>query len=328
MSDTPENSISSPAASTPPAPADVTPATPQPVVVEKAPETTVIEKPGSHSPVTRVQRPNAAVIIVEQRPQRPVVRADDRRDFFNEAMRETLGPLSGMLERKINPILAALEAIPDEVDRMAHSIPALQHALDQPLLDRPEDSEPEPRTIPLPLAASIANDMVRHLRPPGAVPPGEFEAICSRCAKCVEVCPADCIQIDTDRFLSDGHPYILAKDRACVVCNSLACMNNCPTGALKPLMKFEINMGTARVDHQQCRRDSGEDCRLCVETCPLTREDAPPEGDAIVIHPETGRVHVRKNICIGCGMCESACPTEPRAIWVVPHTVPEEPIIA
>jgi ferredoxin-type protein NapG len=326
MSNTPEND--SPTASSPPPPTP--PPAPEAIPAAEPADITPVDKTTLHAPVTRVQRPKAAVIIaVEQRSIQSAPPPQDRRKFFDEAMRETLGPLSGMLERKINPILAALEALPYEVDRMAESIPAFQHALDQPLLDRPqEDEEPGPRTIPLPLAASIANNFVRHLRPPGAIEPHRFEATCSRCGKCAEVCPANAILIDGDRFISDGHPYIVASGRACVVCTSLACMNNCPSGALKPVDKFEINLGTARVDPQQCVRDNGEDCRLCVETCPLTREDAPPEGEAIAIDPKTGRVHVRKNICIGCGMCEQVCPTDPRAIWVVPYSTPEEPIIA
>jgi len=242
-----------------------------------------------------------------------------------------------MLERKINPILAALEALPgalealpDEMDRMAYvTIPAVARALDQPLLGGRDEAEEETaRTIPLPLAHSIANSDPRYLRPPGAIPKGEFEAVCTRCGKCAEACPADAILLDPSLFIHDGHPYIEAATRSCVVCNSLACMNVCPTGALKPLDRLEINMGTARVDPQQCLRDNGEDCRLCVEACPITGEGTSPDGDAIVIHASTGRVHVRKNICIGCGLCESQCPTEPRAIWVVPHRTPSEPIIA
>jgi ferredoxin-type protein NapG len=333
MTDSPDSKPLEPAPPPPP------PVTEIPAHAPEAP-VTEIEKaaPNTHSPVTRVQKPKAAVIIaIQERQIRREPPPQARRDFFDEAMREALGPLSGMLERKINPLLAALEALPgaiealpDEVDRMANvTLPAVARALDQPLLSGRDDSEEEGvRTIPLPLANSIANSEPRYLRPPGAIPAGEFEATCIRCGKCAAACPAEAILLDPSNFIHDGHPYIEAANRSCVVCNSLACMNVCPTGALKPLDRLSIDMGTARVDPQQCRRDSGEDCRLCVEACPIVGEGAPPEGDAIVISPQTGRVHVRKNICIGCGLCESQCPTEPRAIWVVPPGKRVEPIVA
>ena len=68
------------------------------------------------------------------RPPAGKTEAGERREFFNEAMRETLGPLAGMLERKINPILAALEAIPEEAERLAGKANAgsILGPLDQP----------------------------------------------------------------------------------------------------------------------------------------------------------------------------------------------------
>lgn len=232
-------------------------------------------------------------------------------------MRETLAPFAFLLERKINPLLAALEAIPSEVERLTHiPIPGI---LDQPQSGTGRiPSALDPReSIPL-----------RVLRPPGAMDPGQFETVCSRCGKCVEACPAEAIRMDSRQIVAEGLPYIAAAQQPCVVCESLACMHSCPTGALKLVDRLKIKMGTARVDMELCLRERGEDCRLCVEACPITGAGQSPAGEAIFIHPESGRIRVRKNICIGCGLCESHCPTEPRAIVVEPRRAAVDPIIA
>lgn len=267
------------------------------------------------APVARAHTP------VQRLKAEPPAVSDDagqRREFFSEAMRETLAPLAFLLERKINPVLAALEAIPAEVERITgSSLPKLDQPHVQPA------SRALPQATPHPPAAAM-----RILRPPGALPPGEYESACSRCGQCVAACPAQAIQLDGKQLYADGLPYIIAANQPCVVCESLACMSACPTGALKPLDRLKIKMGTARVTRSLCRRETGEDCRLCVEACPITGPGAAPEGDAITIHPQTGRVIVRKNICIGCGLCESRCPTFPAAIQVEPFRNRLDPIIA
>jgi ferredoxin-type protein NapG len=159
--------------------------------------------------------------------------------------------------------------------------------------------------------------------------PGEYESVCSRCGKCVDACPADAIQLDKSGLLADGVPYIIPKDQPCVVCTDLACMPACPTGALKLVDRFHLKMGTARVDHSLCLRSNGEDCRLCIDACPIIGQGANPQhGDALFIHAESGKIRVRRNACVGCGLCESRCPTWPAAITVTPWSPPRDPIIA
>lgn len=231
-----------------------------------------------------------------------------RRDFFSEALREAIDPLSKILERKIRPVLRVLEDIPAQIDAAAATAPR-----DQPHL-QPAPADAPIRRVSLPLAPD------RILRPPGALPPGEFENVCTACGDCVQACPSNAIKLDRDGFLADGLPYIAPQDRPCVVCDELACMKHCPPGALKLVDKLQIRMGTAKVDHALCRRTAGDDCHLCVDACPVKEQ-------AIYVSAHTGKVRIRKNACLGCGLCEYVCPTDTRAVTVQAPNPPRDEII-
>ncbi len=281
----------------------------------------------AHTPVKRV-RPAAKAA----RPAKPADTGprEERRDFFNDAMRETLAPFAGLLERKINPILAALEALPDDVDRFTKvTLPSGGTALDQPQYGGTGGTG-GPRNVPLNQApgAPAKETPLRYLRPPGAAPQGQFESLCTACCKCAEVCPAHAIRIDFARSVAGRLPYIVAANQPCVVCDTLACMNQCPTGALKLVHYLKIKMGTARVNYGLCAREEGEDCRRCLEACPIMGEMAGTDGEALFLHEASGRVRVRKIACVGCGLCENRCPTHPPAITVDPYRSPFDPIVA
>lgn len=147
------------------------------------------------------------------------------------------------------------------------------------------------------------------LRPPGALAESEFLNTCSRCGNCVRVCPAHAIQIDTTTRRGDGFPFIDADAMSCVVCTGLQCMSVCPTGALVPTSINDIDMGTAVWHEQTCLRSRGENCTICVDVCPLGMMAIELAGNEVAVKPLG---------CIGCGLCQNKCPTEPKSITVIP----------
>lgn len=139
--------------------------------------------------------------------------------------------------------------------------------------------------------------------------------MCSRCGKCVEACPAQCIRIEEG--VASGLPHIVARESPCVICTDLSCMKVCPTGALQLVDRAtDIRMGTAVVNFDRCLRTAphtqpgDRECRVCVNQCPIGET-------ALAIDPE-GRLTVGSG-CTGCGVCEWSCPTEPASIMVVPQ---------
>ncbi len=157
----------------------------------------------------------------------------------------------------------------------------------------------------LPVSRSI-------LRPPGALPETQFLDTCYRCGNCVDVCPAKAIRTTAGEATDlRGTPYIDPDLSACVVCEELACMKTCPSGALKRVSSGrEIRMGLARLNWGLCVRSHGESCSLCMDKCPIGRE-------AIDLS-DGGEITVHASGCTGCGTCQFYCPTQPKAIMVDP----------
>jgi len=148
------------------------------------------------------------------------------------------------------------------------------------------------------------------LRPPGALPEKDFLDTCYRCGNCVDICPARAIRTISSEDIEDaGTPYIDPDLAACVLCDELACMDACPSGALKNVAQTkDIRMGLACVNHQICIRTKGENCRLCLEKCPL--------GNYAIDLSDRGDIRVKNPGCVGCGTCQFYCPTIPKAIHI------------
>lgn len=149
------------------------------------------------------------------------------------------------------------------------------------------------------------------LRPPGALSELEFLEKCLRCGNCVKNCPANAILPlpSRDPKLSNT-PYIDPDEQPCVICDSLACMNVCPSGALLPVFAEDIRIGLAVFHRETCLRTQSVDCSYCVDTCPIGEDAIQFSEDSVVEVKETG--------CTGCGVCQYACPTEPKSIVIEP----------
>ena len=170
----------------------------------------------------------------------------------------------------------------------------------------------------------------RLIRPPGAIvrdpqggflrlmSEGEFRAKCLRCGQCLKACPTGGLQPAVAEAGLDGFytPVLVPKAGWCEQ-NCAACGAVCPGGALIPFRieeKPEIRIGLATITRDKCLawREGNEyaQCTVCKEYCSY---------DAITLRPVAGhdRPVVVDHKCVGCGICESACPVKPEAAIVV-----------
>lgn len=152
------------------------------------------------------------------------------------------------------------------------------------------------------------------LRPPGALPEPEFLETCLRCGNCVRNCPANAIQPLQSRVSElQNTPYIDPEEQPCVICDSLACMHVCPSGALQLVFAEDIRIGIAVFNGETCLRSNSVECTYCVDTCPIGENAIKFSADKIVEVLDSG--------CTGCGVCQYACPTDPKSILIEPITV-------
>jgi ferredoxin len=145
------------------------------------------------------------------------------------------------------------------------------------------------------------------LRPPGSLPEARFLQTCRRSGDCVRACPVQAIRIDPGK--AGGAAFIDPDSSACVVCSGLQCMSVCPTGAIRPTSINDIDMGTAVWHNSTCLRTAGDPCTLCIDKCPLGSAAIELKGNRVAVNPLG---------CIGCGVCQLACPTDPKSIVVIP----------
>jgi ferredoxin-type protein NapG len=204
----------------------------------------------------------------------------DRRRFFRRGLAELFRPIA----RAVSPLERAAQKISDLDGRVKK------------------------------VAAASKTSLNVWLRPPGAILEKNLSQTCRRGGECVKACPAHCIKIDSTGTRGGGLPYIEADTSACVVCTGLYCMDVCPSGALVPTAAADIDMGTAVWKEETCVRGKGEDCRICIDQCPL--------GETAIALKQ-GDVAVNPLGCIGCGECQHHCPTTPKSIVVIPKAARE-----
>ena len=162
------------------------------------------------------------------------------------------------------------------------------------------------------------------VRPPGALPESEFLAACLRCGQCVEACPFDTLHMaEAGDGIRVGTPYVKTREIPCCLCqgyDTLLCVAACPTKALSPVADLaDIHMGTAIINEDLCFAYNRVVCRACWHICPFP--------DKAIVFDDLLRPVVKPEACIGCGLCDHACPTEPSSIPIRPasqgDTVPK-----
>ncbi|MHC4943590.1 MAG: 4Fe-4S dicluster domain-containing protein [Planctomycetota bacterium] len=156
------------------------------------------------------------------------------------------------------------------------------------------------------------------LRPPGALEEDDFLATCLRCGQCVQACPFDTLVLaGPEGGVALGTPYLDPEVVPCYLCrghDELKCIAACPTGALRPVLdERAIRMGTAVILHDPCLAYNRVICRSCWHACPFPNE--------AIFFDEMLRPKVNREVCIGCGLCTHACPTERTSIPIRPRGV-------
>lgn len=133
------------------------------------------------------------------------------------------------------------------------------------------------------------------VRPPWHFSELQFIEQCTRCDKCIELCPEQIIQAD-----KKGFPFINFRKGECTFCGT--CAQECPTQAL--------NSDTTRnpwsiraVINGDCLPFRGIVCGRCVDEC---------EVNAISLQLVAGGIAMPRldyDQCTGCGACYRICPS-------------------
>ncbi|NUQ35196.1 MAG: 4Fe-4S dicluster domain-containing protein [Planctomycetaceae bacterium] len=168
-----------------------------------------------------------------------------------------------------------------------------------------------------------------HFRPPGATHEAEFLDMCSRCRRCVDVCPEHCLFVAGDANsltrvklddvtrtralgVAAGTPVMFPNARACTLCGD--CVDACPSGALLPTPREFVRIGLAAIKARTCIAFGEEHCTRCHDACPVTPNAVTFPGGYYGSSPE-----VDTDACTGCGQCVPVCPTSPKSIEVFPR---------
>ena len=173
-----------------------------------------------------------------------------------------------------------------------------------------------------PVSGRLRNDLIR---PPGAVAENEFLQRCIRCGECMKVCIGNALQPDFVRggVFSLWSPVVVARLGYCEY-NCTLCGQVCPTGAIRLLPREEkrqTKIGLAVIDQNRCLPYArGEECLVCEEHCPTGKKAI--VFDAKIIEQGNQRLarlqpRVVKDLCIGCGICETRCPVAGQSAIVI-----------
>ena len=146
----------------------------------------------------------------------------------------------------------------------------------------------------------------RYFRPPGAMAEIGFLAACTRCGACIDACPEHAlVKVSGDGGLAAGTPYLEPASTPCIACPTMPCAAACPTPALTaPETGWAgYRLGDLELRPEHCLTFRGSSCHLCVDACPM--------GDAALTLDAAGHPVLRREGCVGCGVCLQVCPTSP-----------------
>jgi len=196
------------------------------------------------------------------------------------------------------------------------------------LSGRGKKGTPQPDATPIATGSqpdiSGLSDRMRLFRPPGVTDDNLFVQRCLRCFQCVQSCPNKIIKISglEGGFNGVFTPHLVFEEFGCDY-NCQVCQLVCPNFAIPKQTLAEKQhavIGIAAINEKRCVVFAEDtNCLVCEEFCPIPDK-------AIKVSEKTKLINgvetvlrypiVQNNICIGCGICETNCPTAPRSITV------------
>jgi len=152
--------------------------------------------------------------------------------------------------------------------------------------------------------------------PPGAASIDRFLDRCTACHLCISACPTHVLQ---PAFFEYGFAGLMmprldfTKSFCTYTCRT--CEEVCPDGAISLLEladKQVTRIGEAQLDEDKCIvKTKGTDCAACSEQCPTQAVSTVPYGSNLRLP------RLNRDLCIGCGACEYACPVQPEKAIIV-----------
>ena len=169
------------------------------------------------------------------------------------------------------------------------------------------------------------------IRPPGSVPEDRFINLCIRCGSCSRVCPTSTlIPAGLESGLLAYQAPVFDPDVGGCLHDCNLCGAVCPTGAIEELSlgnKQGLQIGVASIHQTRCLAiGKNQPCLSCVAACPfeavfLVGVDITSEwGDSL------GHPRVVEDRCVGCALCQVACPVEGEAAITVAAIAPQKPL--